>query len=53
MLGKTSLTKYDDPGNPTVTVQIGKMIIPNMLVDLWAAINIITKETIDFLDLPT
>jgi hypothetical protein len=46
MLGKTTLTKYDNPGNPIVTVQIIKMIIPNTLIDLGTAINIITKETI-------
>jgi hypothetical protein len=51
MLGKTPLTKYDDHGNPTVIVQIEKMIIPYTLVDLCAAINIINKETIEFLGL--
>jgi hypothetical protein len=45
MLGKTMPVKYDDPGNPTVTIQIDRMTIPNTLIDLGAAINIITKET--------
>ena len=40
------MTKYDDPGNPTVTVQIGHTQIPNVLVDLGVAINVITIETV-------
>ena len=40
------MTKYDDPGNPTVTVQIGHTHIPNILVDLGVAINVITIETV-------
>ena len=42
MMGKAPLAKYDDPGNPTVTVYIGKTQIPNILVDLGASINIMT-----------
>ena len=45
-MGKTLLAKYDDPGNPTVTVQIGCTQIPNVLVDLGAAINIMTIEIV-------
>ena len=45
------MTKYDDPGNPTVTVQIGQTQIPNVLVDLGAAINVITMETVKKLGL--
>ena len=40
MLGKYSPTKYDDPRNPTIIVQMRKTIIPNTLVDLGVAINI-------------
>ena len=40
------MAKYDDSGNPTVTVQIGSMQIPNVLVDLGAAINVMTIETV-------
>jgi hypothetical protein len=50
-MGKTTLVKYDDLGNPTVTVQIGKMIIPNTLIYLGTTINIITKETVEMLGL--
>ena len=46
IMGKTLLAKYDDPGNPTVTVQIGHTQIPNVLVDLGAAINVMTIETV-------
>jgi hypothetical protein len=28
MSGKTRPVKYGDPGHPTVTIQVGKMIIP-------------------------
>ena len=42
--GKTLVTKYDDPGNPAVTVQIGHTQIPNVLVDLGAAINVMTID---------
>jgi hypothetical protein len=45
MTGKTPPVKYGDPGHPTVTVQVGKTIIPRVLVDLGAAINIMTLET--------
>jgi hypothetical protein len=51
MLGKSLPIKYGDPDHPTVTVQIGKKIIPQVLVDLGAAINIMTLETSQLLQL--
>jgi hypothetical protein len=51
MSGKTPPVKYGDPGHPTVTVQVGKTIIPRVLVDLGAAINIMTLETLQLLQL--
>ena len=51
MSGKTPRVKYGDPGHPTVIVQIGKTIIPQVLVYLGAAINIITLETSQLLQL--
>ena len=51
MPGKTPPVKYGDPGHPTVTVQVGKMIIPRVLVDLGVAINIMTLETLQLLQL--
>jgi len=49
--GKTPPVKYGDPSHPTVTVQIGKTMIPQVLVDLGAAINIMTLETSQLLQL--
>ena len=46
IMGKTLLAKYNDPRNPTVTVHIGHTQIPNVLVDLGAAINVMTIETV-------
>ena len=51
MLGKTIPIKYDDPGNPRITIQIDLMTIPNTLIDLGTEINIITKETKQMLGL--
>ena len=51
MLGKVPPVKYGDPVHPTVLVQIGKTIIPRVLVDLGAAINIMTLETSQLLQL--
>ena len=45
-MGKTFLAKYDDCGNPTVTVHIGHTQIPNVIVDLGEAINVMTIETV-------
>ena len=45
-MGKTLLAEYDDPGNPTVTVQIGSTQIPNILVDLGETIKVMSIETI-------
>jgi hypothetical protein len=51
MLGKTPPVKYGDPGHPTVTVQVGKTIIPRVMVDLGVANNIMTLETLQLLQL--
>jgi hypothetical protein len=53
MLGKTPPIKYGDPGNPTFTVKIGQTFIPHLLVDLGEAINIMTIETTQLLQLRT
>jgi hypothetical protein len=45
ILGRGTLVKYADPGNPIVTVQIQCCSFPNTLVDLGATINILTMET--------
>ena len=46
IMGKTLLSKYDDPRNPIVIMQIGHTQIPNVLVYLGAAINVLTIETV-------
>jgi hypothetical protein len=51
MLGKTPPIKYGNPGNPTVTVKIGQKFIPDVLVDLGEAINIMPIETTQLLQL--
>eukprot|EP00253_Pinus_taeda_P026161 PITA_26161 len=40
--GREAPVKYEDPGNPIVIVQINGHTFPNALVDLGAAINILT-----------
>eukprot|EP00253_Pinus_taeda_P012743 PITA_12743 len=45
LLGKQAPIKYEGPGNPVVTIQIQGYTFPNTLVDLGAAINIMTTET--------
>lgn len=51
MMGKSMPEKYADPGNLISTVQINRVEIPNVLVDLGAAINVITIETMHALGL--
>eukprot|EP00253_Pinus_taeda_P008877 PITA_08877 len=43
--GKEAPIKYEDPKNPIVTVQIYGQTLTNALVDLGAAINILTTST--------
>lgn len=49
MMGKIIPVKYGDPGNPILTMQINGIEIPNMLVNLGIAINVITVETMQAL----
>ncbi|WP_236770769.1 hypothetical protein, partial [Acinetobacter johnsonii] len=48
---KNPPVKYGDPGHPTVTVQVCKTFVSRVLVDLGAAINIMTLETTQLLQL--
>ena len=43
--GRETPIKYEDPGNPIITVQIYGQTLSNALVDLGAAINILTTTT--------
>lgn len=45
LLGGETLIKYEDHGNPIVTVQIYDCSFPNTLVDLGATINILIPKT--------
>lgn len=51
MMGKSIPVKYGDLGNLILTVQINGVEIPNVLVDLGSAINVITTETMHVLGL--
>ena len=51
-MGYVSMEKYADPGNPVVSVQIGNALVSNVLIDLGADINFMTKKTMDQLQLP-
>lgn len=44
MIDQPFLTKYNDPGNPTVTVHIDDQPITNTMIDLGEAINVMTKD---------
>ena len=46
-----SIEKYIDSGVPLVTVCINKFSIPNNLIDLDAAINVMTMETLHRLNI--
>lgn len=45
MTNTISMEKYVDPGIPKVTTIINNIHIPNTLIDLGAAINVMTLET--------
>eukprot|EP00253_Pinus_taeda_P012397 PITA_12397 len=44
MFAQPLLPKYNDPGNPTVTIYINDQPIANTLIDLEAAINVMAKD---------
>ena len=44
-------SKYNDPGNTMVTIEINGVYFPNTLIDLGAAINFIMVETMKTLQL--
>ena len=46
-----SIEKYIDPGVPLVTICINKFSIPNTLIDLRVAINVMTMETLRSLNI--
>ena len=46
MLGKVITQKYYNPRSPVVNVSIHGQFLRNSLIDLGAAINVMTKNTI-------
>ena len=52
MMGKIAIQKYLDPRSPIVKTHINGVEIPNTLIDLGAAINIMSKQTMEHLKLP-
>lgn len=51
-LGNINVPKYTDLRSPIVDVKINGTLIKNTLIDLGAAINVMTKETKQLLQLP-
>jgi hypothetical protein len=43
--------KYNDPGNPVVTIEINGIYLPNTLIDLGAAINVMPFDTMQKLQI--
>ena len=43
MLGRVIFPKYLDPSSPVIYVHIDGLIVPNTLIDLGVAINVMTK----------
>lgn len=53
MMGKIAIQKYVDPGSPVVKTHMNGVEIQNTLIDLRAAINIMRKQTMEQLKLPS
>jgi hypothetical protein len=43
--------KYNDPGNPVVTIEINGIYLPNTLNDLGATINVMPFDTMQNLQI--
>lgn len=52
MSTKTTIEKYVDPEIPMVTISINNFSVSKILIDLGAAINVMTIETMKYLNLP-
>ena len=52
MLGKMTIQKYLDPGSPIIKIHINGTKITNTLIDLGAAINIMSRQVMDTFRLP-
>lgn len=52
MMGKIVIQKYVDPGSPVVKTHANGVEIPNTPIELGAAINIMSKQTMEHFKLP-
>ena len=51
MLGRVVNPKYDDPGSPIIYIYIAGNMIPKTLIDLGAAIDMMTQDIMIKLDI--
>lgn len=51
MLGQVIYPKYLDPRSPVVDVHINGAIVPHTLIDIGAAITVMTKDTMQKLNI--
>jgi hypothetical protein len=51
MIGGVLATKYSDPSNPNINVQIKNTLISNTLINLGDSINVMTCDTMQSLGL--
>ena len=47
MMGKITMQKYVDLGSPIVKTDINGVEVPNTLIELGAAINIMSRQTME------
>jgi hypothetical protein len=47
MSGHFFVEKYQDPGNPIVSICINDVLVPNTLIELGVKINIMPRHTIE------
>ena len=51
-LSDLPIEKYEDPGNPIVTINVQGTLIPNTLIELGVAINVMTLQIVHQLNIP-
>lgn len=51
LVGTVTAPKYDDPGSPLIIVIVNGVAMPNALVDLGAAINVMIVDVMEKLGL--
>jgi hypothetical protein len=53
MLGKIVILNYTDLGSPVVQINSNGQVVKNVLIDFGVAINVMTKNTMECLKIPT